>query len=144
MASRAAELTAVNSHQFLMVERDGNGDGASRPTVQEGLPGRRSQHAGNGGYVDKQLLVDLMAVPDPAKIGGDGDFFRFPFNTIESVHVVSPDTILTANDNNYPFSNARSRSRTNERTGPLAADDNEFILVKLGDRLKVDARLLSP
>jgi hypothetical protein len=63
------------------------------------------------------LLVDLMAVPEPAHLGGDGDFFRFPFNTIESVHVVSQDTIVVANDNNYPFSNGRSRSRTNERTG---------------------------
>ena len=139
----AAELTAVNSHQFLMVERDSNGDGIAAPRFKKIFLVDAAKTS-NRGYVDKQLLVDLMAVPDPAKIGGDGDFFRFPFNTIESVHVVSPDTILTANDNNYPFSNARSRSLTNERTGPLAADGNEFILVKLGDRLKVDARLLSP
>ena len=85
-----------------------------------------------------------MAVPDPADLGNDGDFFRFPFNTIESVHVVSPTRSWSANDNNYPFSNARSRSRTNERTGPLAPDDNEFILIKLGERLKVDQRSSRP
>jgi hypothetical protein len=139
----APELTAVNSHQFLMLERDGAGDAVAAPRFKKVFLVDTAD-VGNGGYVDKRLLVDLMAVPDPAHIGDDGDFFRFPFNTIESVHVVSPDTILTANDNNYPFSNARSRSRTNERTGPLAPDDNEFILIKLGERLKVDARILAP
>jgi hypothetical protein len=138
----APELTAVNSHQFLMLERDGAGDAAVAPRFKKvflldagGVP--------NDGYLTKHLLVDLMAVPDPAHLGGDGDFFRFPFNTIESVHVVSPDTILVANDNNYPFSNARSRSLTPERTGPLAPDDNEFILVKLGEHLNVDQRILT-
>jgi hypothetical protein len=139
----AAELTAVNSHQFLAVERDSNGDGLAAPRFKK-IFLLDTDGVGNGGYVKKTLLADLMAVPDPAHLGDDGDFFRFPFNTIESVHVVSPDTILTANDNNYPFSNARSRSRTNERTGPLAPDDNEFILIKLGQPLKVDQRILAP
>jgi hypothetical protein len=139
----AAELTAVNSHQFLMVERDSNGDGVAAPRFKK-IFLVDTDGVSNGGYVHKTLLADLMAVPDPAHLGNDGDFFRFPFNTIESVHVVSPDTILTANDNNYPFSNGRSRSRTNERTGPLAPDDNEFILIKLGQRLKVDHRILAP
>jgi hypothetical protein len=152
----AAELTAVNAGQFLVVERDSNGDGLPAPrfkkiflldTDHHGHGDRNGPDARAdepGGHVDKTLLVDLMAVPDPKKLGGDGDFFRFPFNTIESVHVVGAATVLTANDNNYPFSNARSRSRTNERTGPLAPDDNEFIEIRLGQRLDVDARLLSP
>jgi hypothetical protein len=139
----AAELTAVNSHQFLMVERDSNGDGLPAPRFKK-IFLLDASGAGNGDYVDKRLLVDLMAVPDPADLIKDVDFFQFPFNTIESVHVVSPHTILAANDNNYPFSNARSRSLTNERTGPLAPDDNEFILIKLGERLKVDPRILAP
>jgi hypothetical protein len=138
----AAELTAVNSHQFLVVERDSNGDGVPAPRFKK-IFLLDTEGAGDRGYVGKTLVADLMAVPDPAHLGNDGDFFRFPFNTIESVHVVSPDTILTANDNNYPFSNARSRSLTNDRTGPLAADDNEFILIKLGQRLKVDQRILA-
>ena len=41
--------------------------------------------------MSKQLLADLLAVPDPDRIGGDGDDFRFPFVTIESVHVVDED-----------------------------------------------------
>ena len=135
----AAELTAVNARQFLLVERDSAGDGITAPRFKKVfLLDRR------GDTLVKSLLVDLMAIPDPAKIGSDGDFFRFPFNTIESVHVVDDHSILVANDNNYPFSNARSRSRTNARTGPLAPDDNEFILVGLGSPLNVDRRLLSP
>jgi hypothetical protein len=85
-----------------------------------------------------------MAVPDPTQVGGDGDFFRFPFNTIESVFPVSSSQLLVVDDKNYPFSNGRSRSKTNERTGPLAPDDNEFILVQLGGALQVDRRYLDP
>ena len=97
-----------------------------------------------GGFVTKSLLVDLLAVPDPQQVGSDGAFFRFPFNTIESVHVVDQNTIISADDNNFPFSNGRSRSKTNARTGPLAADDNELILIQLGTPLDVDQRLLRP
>jgi glycerophosphoryl diester phosphodiesterase len=82
-----------------------------------------------------------MAIPDPQKIGNDGDFFRFPFNTIESVYVVDDHTILVANDNNYPFSNGRARSTTNDRT-TLGPDANEMILVEVSASLHPDARLL--
>ncbi len=139
----APELTAVNSHQFLLLERDGNGDGVAAPRFKKVFL-VDTRNTGSDGYVSKRLLVDLMAVPDPKHVGGDGDFFRFPFNTIESVHVVSADTVLVANDNNYPFSTGRSRSLTNARTGPLAPDDNEFILVNVGQRLNVDDRILAP
>ncbi len=138
----AAELTALDGHRFLLVERDSNGDGLAAPRFKKvfilDTDGARSR----GGYVDKQPLVDLMAVPDPNKVGGDGDFFRFPFNTIESVYAVDDHTIIVANDNNYPFSNGRARSRTNDRTGPLSPDDNEFILIGLSTSLHPDPRLL--
>jgi hypothetical protein len=138
----AAELTALDGHRFLVVERDSNGDGLPAPRMKKVFV-LDAAHAGSrGGYVDKQPLVDLMAIPDPNKIGNDGDFFRFPFNTIESVHVVDAHTIIVANDNNYPFSNGRSRSRSPDRTGPLAPDDNEFILVSLSASLHPDHRLL--
>jgi hypothetical protein len=139
----AAEMTTVNSRQFLVVERDSNGDGVAAPRFKKVFL-LDTKRRGHHGYVAKNLLVDLLAIPDPDHLGGDGDFFRFPFNTIESVHAFNADTILVANDNNYPFSNGRSRSRTNERTGPLAPDDNEFILVKLGTKLDVDHRILRP
>jgi len=138
----AAELTSVNVHQFLVVERDSNGDGLPAPRFKKVFL-VDADPAGPGSYVSKTLLVDLMAVPDPHHVGADGDFFRFPFNTIESVHVAGDSSVLVANDNNYPFSAGRSLSLTNARTGPTTPDDNEFILVGLGSPLKVDPRLLS-
>jgi hypothetical protein len=138
----AAELTSLDGHRFLVVERDSNGDGLAAPRLKKVFILDTKGAQRRAGYVDKQPLADLMAVPDPNKLGGDGDFFRFPFNTIEAVHVVSDHTIVVSNDNNYPFSNGRSRSRTNERTGPLAPDDNEFILINLSTSLHPDQRLL--
>ncbi len=129
------ELTVINSNQALLLERDSGGDSPNVPRMKKvfllDLPR-------GSGPVTKTLLVDLMALPDPGNVGKDGAFFRFPFITIESIHVVDPSTLLIVNDNNFPFSNGRSFSKG----GPLAADDNEFILVKLGSPLKVDRRVL--
>ena len=137
----AAELTSLDDHRFLVVERDSNG--GWRAADEEGVHLSTPRAPTTGPATStKQPLADLMAVPDPNKLGGDGDFFRFPFNTIEAVHVVNDHTIVVANDNNYPFSNGRSRSKTNERTGPLAPDDNEFILIDLSASLHPDQRLL--
>jgi hypothetical protein len=58
------------------------------------------------------------------------------------VHVVDERTLLVASDNNFPFSSGRSRSRSADRGGPLAADATELILVRLGSRLDADRRLL--
>ena len=131
------ELTAINRHQFLFLERDGNGDGLAAPRFKK-LFLLDTRH----GDVTKTLLADLMAVPDPGRVGGDGDYFRFPFVTIESVYPYDEQTILVASDNNFPFSNGRSRSLTNERTGPLFADATEMILIRLGSPIDVDRRLL--
>jgi hypothetical protein len=140
----AAELTALDDHRFLLVERDGNGDGTAAPRFKKiMIVDARSADAGKDGYVEKSLVVDLMAVPDPQKLGNDGDYFRFPFNTIESVHVVDDHTVLVSNDNNYPFSNGRARSKSVDRTGPLAPDDNEIILVEVSTALRPDHRLLA-
>ena len=56
--------------------------------------------------------------------------------------MVDERTVLVASDNNFPFSNGRSRSRSADRRGPLAADETELILVRLGTPLDVDRRLL--
>jgi hypothetical protein len=50
--------------------------------------------------------------------------FAFPFQTIESVLVMGPDTLAVANDNNYPFDTGR-------HVGVRTPADNEMILVKL-------------
>jgi hypothetical protein len=136
------ELKAVNDRQLLMIERDNHGDDVTAPRFKKVFLLDMSHAAERGGFVEKTLLVDLLAIPDPAGIGGDGDFFRFPFYTMESVHVVDERTLLVASDNNFPLSSGRSRSRSPDRSGPLTADATELILVRLGRPLDVDPRLL--
>jgi len=58
------------------------------------------------------------------------------------VHVVDERTLLVASDNNFPFSNGRSRSRNPDRKGPHAADDTEIILIRLGSPLDADRQLV--
>jgi len=138
------ELKAVNDRQFLMIERDNLGDDLTAPRFKKVFLLDLPQGAKHDGTVGKTLLLDLLAIPDPSGVGGDGDFFRLPFYTIESVHVVDERTLLVASDNNFPFSSGRARSRSGDRSGPLVADDTELILVRLGTPLAVDRRLLPP
>lgn len=133
------ELKAVSDRQLLMIERDNLGDGVAAPRFKKVF--LLDLSAVRDGYVGKSLLLDLLAIPDPDRLGGDGDFFRLPFYTIESVHVVDRQTLLVASDNNFPFSNGRARSRSADRTGPLSADATEMILVRLGTPLEADPRL---
>ena len=102
-----------------MIERDNHGDDLPAPRFKKVFLLDLSQAAEHDGYVGKTLLLDLLAIPDPTGVGGDGDFFRLPFYTIESVHVVDERTLLVASDNNFPFSNGRARSR--ERRPPRPA-----------------------
>jgi hypothetical protein len=136
------ELKAVNDRHLLMIERDNHGDDLDAPRFKKVFLLDLSQAPRQDGYLGKALLVDLLAIPDPSKIGGDGDFFQLPFYTIESVHVVDARTLLVATDNNFPFSNGRARSRSKNRSAPLTADDTEIVLVRLGVPLDVDRRLL--
>ena len=136
------ELKAVNDRQLLLIERDNLGDDLPAPRFKKVFLLDTSRAAERAATSAKTLLVDLLAIPDPSGVGGDGDFFRLPFYTIESVHVVDERTLLVASDNNFPFSNGRSRSRSADRGGPLAADATEIILVRLGTPLDVDRRLL--
>jgi hypothetical protein len=136
------ELKAVNDRQLLVIERDNHGDDLRAPRFKKVFLLDLPQAPEPGASVGKTLLLDLLAIPDPSGIGGDGDFFGLPFYTIESVHMVDAHTLLVASDNNFPFSNGRSRSRSADRSGPLAADDTELILVELGTPLAADRRLL--
>jgi hypothetical protein len=136
------ELKAVNDRNLLLIERDNLGDDRPAPRFKKIFLLDLSLAAAHNGYVGKTLLVDLLAIPDPSGVGEDGDFFRLPFYTIESVHVVDDRTLLIASDNNFPFSNGRSRGRSIDRGGPLAADDTEIVLVRLGTSLASDRRLL--
>ncbi len=117
---RIGALKTVDAHRFLVIERDRQqGDTARFKRIfivdTRGL--------NNGTTVKKTLLVDLLALRDPARLASDG-VFRFPFVTIEGVVVVDRHTIAVINDNNYPFSVGRHL----EAARP---DDTELILVRL-------------
>jgi glycerophosphoryl diester phosphodiesterase len=121
-----------SDNKGLIIERDntqGDLNGLKR-VYQVKLPK-------NGGTMEKKLVQDLMKIPDPSQLTegtglpgdvGLGNPFAFPFQTIESVLVMSSDTLAIVNDNNYPFSIGR-------HVGARLSDDNDFIFVKLPKKL---------
>jgi len=83
-----------------------------------------------GGAVRKIGYVDLMNIADPdnnKRQGGGEGFYDMPFNTIENVDLVDDTHIVVGDDNNLPFSAGRSLDK---------ADDNEFVLLEVGEFLK--------
>jgi hypothetical protein len=121
------DMTAINDHQFLVIERDGN------TATSGGTPYKKifvADIAGvaPGGLVSKVELVDLMNVEDPHDLDGDGSaLFTFPFVTIESVLILNPTTLLVINDNNYPGAGGRDTN----------SDNTEFIKIRLNTALDV-------
>jgi hypothetical protein len=130
-ANAIGDFIAVDANRFLVVERDG-GAGPTARFKAVFLVDLRDRDG--DGYVDKELLVNLMAVPDPQGVGGRGPFFDFPFVTIEDVEIVDRQTIAVLNDNNFPGAGGRS---------PDQPDPNEFILVRLDRDLEPDRRVLA-
>ncbi|MGX7707904.1 esterase-like activity of phytase family protein [Methylobacterium sp. Gmos1] len=86
--------------------------------------------ANQGGPVRKIGSIDLMRIADPNKKARkpltDGAL-AFPFWTIENVDKVDDTHIVVGNDNNLPYSASRD---------PHQADDNEFVLLEVGEFLK--------
>ena len=135
------EITMLDDRRAVVIERDGGGDAPVVPRLKKLFPVELDRRW-DGAPVEKSpALVDLLAVPDPGAVGGDGAYFRFPFTTIESVHAVDDHTLVVVNDNNYPFSNGRAFSRTGSLTG-LVPDDNELITVSVSGDLDVEVDLL--
>lgn len=129
-AHAIGDAGAVDADRFLIIERDGNqGDAAVVKRIY--LADRRDRD--QDGVLDKTLLVDLLNVANPGRLGGFGPVFRFPFVTIEDVTLIDARTIAVLNDNNFPGSAGRT---------PNVADNNEFITVRLPRSLNPDPRLL--
>jgi glycerophosphoryl diester phosphodiesterase len=123
------DFTPINTHEFLVIERDGGqGDAAEFKKIFK----VDFSEVNSKGFVKKEEVVDLLNISDPNDLNGDGSTtFDFPFVTIEDVLVLDKDTILVANDNNYPFSIGR---------GP-DIDNNEIIEINLTQDLNLDPRL---
>lgn len=124
------ELTAVNNNEFIVIERDNNQGDPNNPAFKTPAQFKRLykinlQQIDAQGFVQKKLLVDLLNVPDPKGIGGNGTsygIFTFPFVTIESVLPLEDNSLLVVNDNNY----ADSMGRT-----PGRIDNTEFIKIRV-------------
>ncbi|ACK65184.1 conserved hypothetical protein [Rippkaea orientalis PCC 8801] len=124
------DLTAISDTEFLVIERDGKQGDPNNPLFSDPAEFKRIYkiditQVDQEGFVEKELLVDLLAISDPNNLGGNGTTngtFTFPFVTIEAVLPIDKNTLLVTNDNNFPFSVGRT---------PGQADNNEFILVSI-------------
>jgi len=124
------DAISVDEHRLLIIERDGaEGDAARVKKIY--LADKRDRD--HDGRLDKTLVADLLDIADPRRLGGSGATFRFPFTTIEDVVILDDRTLGVLNDNNFPFSSGRNPGRP---------DDNEFITIRLSDRLHADPRVL--
>jgi hypothetical protein len=115
------DMTAVNDHQFLVLERNGaTATGGGTPFKKIYLID--IEGVSSGEFVHKTELVDLMNIADPHDLNNDGaNIFTFPFVTIESVLPLEPTTLLIINDNNYPGAGGRD----------LNSDNSELIKIRL-------------
>ncbi|MEU4557949.1 esterase-like activity of phytase family protein [Actinoplanes sp. NPDC023936] len=121
------DAIAVDRNRFLIIERDG-GQGATAVHKKIYLATKRSD-----GTLAKKLVVDLMNIANPRKLGGFGTTFTFPFQTIEDVVILDEKAIAVLNDNNFPFSTGRTAG---------VADNNEWITIALPESLRPDKRVL--
>jgi hypothetical protein len=135
------ELTVVNAREAVIIERDNGGDYPDPPRFRKVFRIGLSDHA-RGRVLPKATLIDLMAIPDPDNTGRDGDYFRFPYVTMESIFPTGDRDLLLVNDNNFPFSNGRSFSQGASPGHGLTADPNEFIDVRVRPGLDIDPRIL--
>ena len=123
------DLTALDEHRFVLIERDD----------LQGVEARQKkvylvdlERIDTEGFLEKRLVLDLLSIRDPGKISlparpgefGVGDPFSFPLQSVESVAVLGRDRLLIANDNNYPSSDGRWAQRDRP-------DDIELIIVQV-------------
>ncbi|MFJ4366888.1 esterase-like activity of phytase family protein [Streptomyces chartreusis] len=127
-ANAIGDAIAVDRHRFLVIERDG-GQGDTAKFKRVYLADTRDRDG--DGLMDKTLVADLLDIANPKGLGGFGETFRFPFQTIEDVNLVDDRTLAVLNDNNFPFSSGRTAGK---------ADDNEFITIRLSAPLHADKR----
>ncbi len=110
--------------RLLLIERDDfDGPSSVIKRVYEVDLRRRDGE----GYLQKTLVLDALRVANPDGIDsgtgyGTGDPWSLPVQSFETVVGVGPDTLLVANDNNYPGNSARN---------PGTPDDTEMALIQL-------------
>ncbi len=123
------DLTAVDNDRFVLIERDDDQGEQARQKKVYLIDLRR---VGADGYLEKQLVIDLLRIRDPAGVSlparpgefGVGDPFSFPLVSVETVEVLDNERLLIANDNNYPGNDARWIARDRP-------DDTELIIIRV-------------
>ena len=138
------DFNMISPTEGLIIERD-NGEGTADKACPEGQRRADCFHdlakfkrvykvdlndSNANGALRKIGYVDLMAIADPNRLARKPltkGVLTFPFFTIENVDIVDGTHIVVGNDNNLPFSSSRE---------PNQADDNELILLEVGDFLK--------
>lgn len=118
------DAITVDRNRILVIERDG-GQGADAKIKRVYIADKRDRD--RDGKLDKTLLVDLMNIANPRGVGGFGETFTFPFQTIEDLVLLDDRTLGVLNDNNFPFSSGRTQGKP---------DNNEFIVVRLPEDLR--------
>jgi glycerophosphoryl diester phosphodiesterase len=127
------DMTAVGRNRFLLIERD---DFQGIEAQQKKIYLIDLRKVDDEGYLEKELVLDLLAIRDPDRVSlparpgefGVGDPFSFPLQSVESFEVLDDHRLLIANDNNYPNSDGRWLARDRP-------DDVELIVVRLGEEL---------
>jgi hypothetical protein len=130
LGTNIGDMTAINDHEFLVIERNGSQNAASPDIFKKIFKIDLSKVDANG-FAEKTLVVDLMNIADPDDLNLDGKTkFDFPFVTIEDVLILDANTILVINDNNYPGNGGRNL---------IGPDATEFIQIRLDTPLNVSA-----
>jgi len=138
------DFNMIDGNTGLIIERD-NGEGTADKACAEGQKRTDCFHdlakfkrvykvemsdANVGGEIRKVGYIDLMNIQDPKRLARkplNNGVLTFPFFTIENVDVVDGTHIVVGNDNNLPFSSSRE---------PNKADDNELVLLEVGELLR--------
>lgn len=131
-AHSIGDFNMIDKEYGLIIERD-DGEGVEGKGFKNPAKFKRIYKVkldAKSGVAKKVAYIDLMRINDKKGLSKKdlvGGKFVFPFMTIENVDVVDANTIIVANDNNFPFSASRE---------PKITDDNEIILLEVGDFLR--------
>ena len=123
------DMAVVNDNEYLVIERDNlqHTDAKFKKIFKIDLSKRDAN-----GFVAKEEIADLLNVADPNRLSdvSANGVYRMTYFTIEDVIVLDANTILVANDNNYPATGGR---------GADVKDRSEMIWLKLEKPLTLGA-----
>jgi hypothetical protein len=131
------DMTHVGDDRYIVIERDhfqGPPNSAPPPRQKKLYLIDLSEMDVNG-VLKKNLLVDLLDIPDPLNIGGPlagipEDKFSFPLQSVEAITMIDAQTLMVGLDNNYPGGNGRT---------PGTPDGTELITIRFNEPLSATA-----